>query len=479
MFDLLIRGGLVVTPEDVGERDVGVQGGRIAAVAWPGTLPAEAGRVVDARSKIVLPGGIEPHAHIAIPVPERWAGRPEVMTQPPEAASRAAAFGGVTTVIDFAGDLNPSPGANWSPESIMQVVEGRRNVFHGHAYTDFAFHYILAGQVAPAVIGQIGEAVQEGIASFKIFTTFPGLRVPYGHLWAVFAEVAKHGGVMVVHAEDDDIVTYMEDKLTREGRDQGYHLHLVHNNLSEDLAFRKIIRLARHTEVGVYFVHTTAKEGVRAIAEARDQRLPVYGEALHNYLQFTCEDYKKPDGTAIHTYPAIKFADDRDALQVGLMDGDLCTTATDEYTTYKNVKLSGDTIHTVCGGHNGIETRLPVAFTTFVAQRGMSLQRFAAITSTNAAKILGLYPQKGAIAPGSDADLVLIDPNLRKTLTLDDLHADSDYSIWEGFACQGYPVMTILRGKVIVEDGRLLGSSADGRWLRRHVSADVRARPVV
>jgi dihydropyrimidinase len=479
MLDLLIRGGIVVTPEDVGERDVGVQDGIIVAVTSPGALPADAGRVIDASGHIVLPGGIEPHAHIAIPVPEAWAGRPEVMTQPPEAASRAAAFGGVTTIIDFAGNLNPTPGASPTEQSIMQVVERRRQVFRGHAYTDFAFHYILAGQVAPEVIGQIGEAVQEGIASFKIFTTFPGLRVPYGHLWAVFAEVAKHGGIMAVHAEEDDIVTYMEDKLTRERRDQGYNLHLVHNNLSEDLAFRKVIRLARHTEVGVYFVHTTAKEGVAAIAEARDQRLPVYGEALHNYLQFTCEDYKKPDGTAIHTYPAIKFADDRDALQAGLMGGDLCTTATDEYTTYKNVKLSGDTIRTVCGGHNGIETRLPVAFTKFVSQQGMSLQRFAAITSTNAAKILGLYPQKGAIAPGSDADLVLIDPQLRKTISLTDLHADSDYSIWEGFACQGYPVMTILRGKVIVEDGKLLGNSADGCWLKRKVSPDVLARPAV
>jgi dihydropyrimidinase len=479
MLDLLIRGGLVVTPEEVGERDIGVQDGKIVAVTWPATLPAEAARVIDARGKIVLPGGIEPHAHIAIPVPEAWAGRPEVMTQPPEAASRAAAFGGVTTIIDFAGNLNIGPAGEPSRESIMQVVEGRRHVFRGHAYTDFAFHYILAGRVAPGVIAQIGEAVQEGVASFKIFTTFPGLRVPYGHLWAVFAEVARHGGIMAVHAEEDDIVTYMEDELTREGRDQGYNLHLVHNNLSEDLAFRKVIRLAQHTEVGVYFVHTTAKEGVTAIAEARDRRLPVYGEALHNYLQFTCEDYKKPDGTAIHTYPAIKFADDRDALQKGLMDGDLCTTATDEYTTYKDVKLSGDTIHTVCGGHNGIETRLPVAFTKFVSQRGMSLQRFAAITSTNAAKILGLYPQKGAIAPGSDADLVLIDPHLRKTITLADLHADSDYSIWEGFECQGYPVMTILRGKAIVEDGRLVGSPSDGRWLKRKVSPDVLARPAV
>jgi dihydropyrimidinase len=385
----------------------------------------------------------------------------------------------VTTIIDFAGHLNPTPGVASAQESITSVVEGRRNVFRGHAYTDFAFHYILAGRVAPEVIAQIGEAVQEGVASFKIFTTFPGLRVPYGHLWAVFAEVAKHGGIMAVHAEEDDLVDYMTETLTREGRDQGYNLHLVHNNLSEDLAFRKILRLAKHTEVGVYFVHTTAKEGVAAIAEARSQRQPVYGEALHNYLEFTCEDYKKPGGTAIHTYPAIKFADDRDALLQGLMDGDLCTTATDEYTTYKHVKLSGDTIHTVCGGHNGIETRIPVAFTKFVSQRRMSLQRLAAITSTNAAKILGLYPQKGAIAPGSDADLVLIDPNLRKRLTLSDLHADSDYSIWEGFACHGYPIMTILRGKVIVEDGKLMGSSSDGQWLKRRVAPDVLARPVV
>src|SRR5256884_6875908 len=479
MLDLVIRRGLVVTAQDAAPGDVGILDGKIVAVASPGSLPGDAARVIDAEGKIVLPGGIEPHAHIAIPVPQYWGGRPELLSQPPEAATRAAAFGGVPTVIDFAGDLLLEPGAKPPDWSILESLDSRRAVFRDHAYTDFAFHYILAGKVAPTRIGQIGEAVQEGIASFKIFTTFPGLRVPYGHLWAVFAEVAKHGGIMAVHAEEDDIVTYMTDKLIREGNAQGHNLHLVHNNLSEDLAFRKIVRLARHTEVGVYFVHTTAKEGVAAIAEARSQGQPVYGEALHNYLEFTCEDYKKPGGTAIHTYPAIKFAEDRDALLAGLLDGRLCTTATDEYTTYKGVKLSGNTIETVCGGHNGIETRLPVAFTKFVAQRHMPLQRFAAITSTNAAKILGLYPRKGVIAPGSDADLVLIDPNLHKTLTLDDLHADADYSIWEGFRCQGYPVMTLLRGKVIVENGRLVGSSSDGRWLPRRIASGVLGGPAV
>ena len=478
MLDLIIKGGRVVTPEGAVEMDVGVQGDKIAAVAMPGALDAETRRSIDATGKVVLPGGIEPHTHIGIPVPEVWAGRPEAVTQPPEAASRAAAFGGVTTFIDFAGNLPITPGEQPSREPIMKQLEERRNTFQGHSYTDFAFHYILAGEVPPSIIGEIGEAIQSGAASFKIFTTFHAARVPSGHLWAIFEEVAKKGGIMAVHAEEDDIVTYMTDKLIREGRDQGYNLHLVHNNISEDIAFRKILRLAKHTEVAIYFVHTTAKEGVAAIAEARAQRMPVYGEALHNYLEFTHEDYKKPNGTAIHTYPAIKFPEDRDALQQGLVDGSLCTTATDEYTTHKDVKMWGDKITTVCGGHNGIETRLPVAFTKLAATGRISLERFAAITSTNAAKILGLYPQKGAIAVGSDADIVIFDPNLKKKLTLDDLHADSDYSIWEGFECHGYPVMTILRGKVIVEDGKLVGSSSDGRWLSRKVAPGVLAQPM-
>jgi len=155
------------------------------------------------------------------------------------------------------------------------------------------------------------------------------------------------------------------------------------------------------------------------------------------------------------------------------VDGPICTTATDEWTTYKNVKLAGDTIRTLCGGHNGIETRMPVTYTKLVAPGRIGLERFADITSTNAARILGMYPQKGAIAPGSDADIVIFDPNLKKTITVDELHAESDYSIWDGFECEGYPIMTMLRGKVIVRDGQLLGSSGDGRWLSRRVAPRV------
>ena len=477
MLDLVIRGGTVVTPSGSGEFDVGIQGEKIVMVAARGAISEEAGASIDASGKYVFPGGIEPHTHIASRVSEAWAGRPDVMTQSPEAASRAAAHGGVTTFIDFAGGMEGTEDGDQSEISIMTRLDARRSVFAGHSYTDFAFHFTLAGEVPPQTIGEIGEAIESGVASFKIFTTF-GSKVPFGHLWAIFEEVGKNGGIMAVHAEDDDMVKYMEAKLVREGRDQGYNLHLAHNNISEDIAFRKITRLSEHTETGIYFVHTTAKEGAYAIADARAKQLPVYGETLHNYLHFTHDHYREPEGTSIHTYPAIKHASDRDGLQEALVNGTLSTTATDEYTTYKDVKLSGNTIETVCGGHNGIETRMPVVYTKFVSSGRISLERFVDITSTNAAKILGMYPKKGAIAAGSDADIAIFDPGMNKTITLDDLHADSDYSIWEGFECQGYPVTTILRGNVIVDNGVLKGSSTDGQWLSRKVAPSVLAGPV-
>ncbi len=478
MLDLIIRGGTVVTPAGAKEADVGVAGEAVAVLGSPASLPSEAARVINATGKFVLPGGIEPHAHLGIPVQERWAGRPGVLTQPPEAGTRAAAFGGVTTVVDFSSDLRLSPQDTAPDDPIMVQHEARVAQFAGRSHTDFTFHHILSGEVSPETIAEIPEAVQAGVASFKIFTTFGPARVPYGHLASIFQTVGKAGGIMAVHAEDDDIVTYMEAKLKREGRDQGHNLHLVHSNLSEDLAFRKVIRLAEHTGTGIYFVHTTAGEGVRAIADARGHLQPVYGEALHNYLEFTADHYREPEGTKIHTYPAIKYAADRDALQEGLADGSLSTTATDDYTTNKDVKLSGNTVETVCGGHNGIETRFAVTYAKLAATGRVSLERFADITSSNAARILGLYPRKGAVSVGSDADIVIFDPEDTRTLTLDGLHSDSDYSIWEGFECQGYPVTTILRGKVVVEDGKLTGSPSDGRWVARKVAPEVLAHPV-
>ena len=198
---------------------------------------------------------------------------------------------------------------------------------------------------------------------------------------------------------------------------------------------------------------------------------------LHNYLCFTADDYRTPDGGKIQTYPALKTESDRQALWDGLTDGTLAVVATDEYTTDYDVKVGGKTVETACGGHAGIETPGIIAYAEGVATGRMSLRRFVEVFSTKPAKVLGLYPRKGVISPGSDADLVLWDPDDRRTISMADLHHDGDYSIWEGRPCVGWPTTTIVRGEVVVAGGRLLGSPGHGRWIPRKLAAEMLAGP--
>ena len=474
MIDLVIRGGQVVAPWGVGDWDIAVEGEKIVAVAAQGTLPGDVGRVLDASGKIVVPGGIEPHAHIAAPI----AGQPGKETAPPEQVSRAALFGGTTTLTDFAiqqHDLD-----------IFQAVEERTSRWRGNSFCDYSHHVMLLGQIPSQILAQIPEAVQAGYPTFKIFTTNirPIDRIPageerlvgMGHLSALMEQVAANSGLMFIHSEDDDIVQYMYRKLTEEERTEWYNMHLVHNNMSEDVSFRRVLRVAEWTGAAAYFVHVSAKEGVNAIREARGKGMPIYGETLHNYASFTAEDYKKPDGMKYHTYPSLKSEEDRQALWDGLIKGGINSMATDEYCTDFATKLSGRTIQDVTGGHNGAETRVGITYSEGVSKLGMSLPRFVDVTSANAAKIMGYYPRKGAIAPGSDADIVLIDPDIRKDLSMSDLHI-GDYSIWEGWGIQGWPVTTILRGTVVVENGEFFGTPGAGQLIPRKIGSDVLSGP--
>ena len=187
-------------------------------------------------------------------------------------------------------------------------------------------------------------------------------------------------------------------------------------------------------------------------------------ETLHHYATFNSQEYRKPDGPLYHTYPSLKYQQDADALWQGLVDGRLSTVATDVLWCSRDVKLSGNTIETTVGGSSATEERVGITYTEGVVKRGMSLPRFVDVTSANAARILGMYPRKGALAPGSDADIVLIDPNVKKQLSLSDLHG-MDHSVWEGWEVQGWPVVSVLRGKVVVENGKLLGDTSDGQLI--------------
>jgi dihydropyrimidinase len=349
---------------------------------------------------------------------------------------------------------------------------------------DYAFHVTLCGALDLRVFEQIPEAIHAGYPSFKVFTTnvLPphpkrqGNRLDFGRIGFAMEKVAPQGGLLVVHGEDEDLVQFNYERFRAEGRTDGTNLHLVHTKLSELLAFRRTIALARALGTAVYFVHTSAREGVEAIGEARAQGLPVYGETLHQYCCFNAEYYKTPRGFCSHTYPSLKFPEDQAALWDGLVRDGLSTLATDEYPTSLELKLRGRRIDDVTGGNVGAEARMGIAYSEGVVKRGMSLQRFADVTSTNAARIFGLYPKKGAIAPGSDADLVLIDPAVRKTLARDDFHV-TDYSPWEGWEVTGWPVTTLLRGRVIVDRGRLLGTTGDGRLLARTIDGAILRRP--
>ena len=472
MLDLIIRGGEVVTPWGVGDWDVAVQGEKIVAVTSPGTLTDDVGRVIDATGKVVIPGGIEPHAHIAAPI----MGPGNLKTAPPEQVSRAALFGGTTTLMDFAIQY---PGID-----IGQAIQERTSVWQGNSYADYAHHLMLLGEIPTPLLESLHEYIEDGFASVKIFTT--NIRPPemtgaprmvgMGHLHDLMEQIQRHNAMLLVHSEDDDMVQHMYQKLAVEERNEWWNMHLVHSNESEDVSFRRVLRVSEWTGSPVYFVHVSAREGIQAIGESRAKGMPVYGETLHNYCCFNADNYKEENGMKYHTYPSLKSEEDRQSLWNGIVNGALNTMATDEYCTSWELKIQGKTVRDVTGGHNGAETRVGITYSEGVSKRGMSLQRFVDVTSTNAAKIMGLYPRKGVIAPGSDADLVLIDPNFKRALRMDDFHI-TDYSIWEGFPVEGWPVMTILRGTVAVENGQLNTSLGSGQFLPRKLNPEVTNRP--
>ena len=480
MFDLLITGGTVVTPSEAAALDIGVQDGRIAAIAAPGTLTDDATQTLDASGRIVTPGGIEPHIHAAANVRP---GAHELVAGVPNAGplehSLGAIWGGTTTVVDFA----PAPEGE-----LVGGVHDFLSVWNGNTYADYSAHVIYSSRNSADSIARVGELIENDFPSVKIFTTnirppsdppltlTPIGRIDNGRLADLTAQLARHDGVLAVHAEDDELVMYNYLMARQRDNWDWYNAHLIHSKEVEDLAFRDVIRIAEHNGAGMYFVHVTGNDGVNAVAAARSRGLPVYGEVLTLALSFNCWQYREPDGMKYHTYPSLKYPEDGGDLWSGLLGNNLTFTATDSsFTTYLD-KTAGRNVQDMRGGNIGIEIRMGVNYSEAVVKRGMPLTQYANITSTNAARLLGMYPRKGVIAPGSDADFAIIDPSFRKRLTMDDLHL-RDYSPWEGWEVSGWPTTVILRGKVMVDNGQLLGDPNDGQLVRRRIDPAVLQRP--
>jgi dihydropyrimidinase len=474
MLDLIIRGGQVVTPQGAEMRDVAVAGERIAAVTLPGALAEGlAARTLDATGRIVLPGGIDPHIHCDWPVQPGVDGGPPVLSAGSDTVSRAALFGGTTTLIDF---------AVWNAnESLEQAILRRDRLWRGKSHCDYSFHVTLFGKIPATTLNELPEAMQSGFPTVKLFTTnirpqITDRKVGFGDIWEIFKVLSRHGGLAAIHAEEDDLVMHMYEKLIAEGRVGFENMPEVHSSLSEDLAFRHIIRLAENVEgAAIYMMHVSAGTGVAAIRESRARGYPVYGETLHQYMLYSEADYRRPNGQIYHTYPSLKTAADQHALWQGTVDGEISTVATDGICTSLCTKIHGKRIDDTTGGNAGVEPRLSVMYTEMVVKRGYPLAKFADHVSGHAARIMGLYPKKGVIAPGSDADLVIFDPAIRRKVRVEDLH-ETDYSPWEGHEIAGWPETTILRGEVVVEKGEFFGRS-QGQRIPRKIADVIRARP--
>jgi D-hydantoinase len=474
MLDLILADAKVVTPDGPGDWDIAVADGKIAALGARGTLNELGSRVVRLPGKLIVPGGIDPHIHCNWPVHDPYTGK-TIHTAGPDVVSRAALHGGTTTLIDF---VIPR-----QDEDLAAGVDRWLSRWSGSCYSDFSFHVLLQDTLSQPILDQVPEMISGGLPSFKVFTTnvrptIQGRKISYGSLWELMQVTSKRNGIMVIHAEDDELVMFMYAKLLADGRVGVEYMSTVHSALSEDLAFRRVIRLAQHVPgTALYMMHVSAAYGVEAIREARAQGAAVYGETLHQYALHSDEDYREPDGMKYHTYPSIKSKRDAEALWAGVASGDIATFGTDELCTSYAEKTAGRRIDNVTGGNTGAEPRMAIVYTE-VSRRGWGLQKFVDVTSANAARIFGLYPKKGAIAVGSDADLAVFDPSTRRKITASDMHS-SDYTPWEGWEVTAWPVMTILRGTVVTDNGKFQPSTAEGQFIRRTLAPEVRAGTAV
>jgi dihydropyrimidinase len=460
MPDLLVLGGDVVTPDGVRSLDVVVDGERISRLAPHGTMGTEADEVIDATGCIVIPGGVDPHVHYSLgfgPVhgeTQDW--------------SPAAAWGGTTTIIDFA----LQGGAGLLHDAIAQ----KQAEAAGRMAVDYAFHALLTENPTFEVLEEIGDVIRSGIPTIKVMTTY-GWISDDGHIWGIFNEVAANGGLAISHAEDDAIANWLTARHLREGKTHGAYIADTRPSIVEEAAVRRMILLAERSGAPLYVFHVAAGMAAAAIGEARGRGVPIYGETIAAYLSFTQDKLWDDESRGLlwNNYPVIKTQADQDALWAAVTDDTLqvvssdhfCTTASDRYD------LMGVTVDSLQAGQTAVEMRLPVVYSMGVAEGRISLERFVELVSTNPARIMGLYPRKGAIAEGSDADLVVIDPNGRWQVTASEHHMSSDYNCWEGWELKGRVTATVLRGQQLVRAGAWVGPKASGRFLTRTLAPEV------
>jgi dihydropyrimidinase len=463
MGKTLIKGGTVITATEKMDADVLIDGGKVVALLGRDhTL--EPDETIDASGKYVMPGGIDVHTHMELPFGGTFAADTF------ETGTRAAAWGGTTTIIDFA--------VQAKGESAMEGYEAWMRKAEGNCAIDYGFH-MITGDINEQTLKEMQMLMDEGVTSFKMFMAYPGVFYSDdGEILRAMQKGAEIGATICMHAENGIAIDVLVEQALQRGETDPVYHGVVRKSILEGEAAHRAIKLAELTGVPLYIVHLSAKEALDAVIEARDQGRNVFAETCPQYLFLSLDDMRNGfEGAKYVASPPLRDAADghQERLWRGLQTNDLQVVSTDhcpfcmgdhpQFGTQK--QLGADDFSKIPNGMPGVENRFGLIYNGGVAEGRISVNRFVEIVATTPARMFGMYPQKGTVAVGSDADIVVFDPNASTVISVDTHHMNVDYSAYEGFELAGKVDVVLSKGKTVVADNEYLGSPGDGSYLRR------------
>jgi dihydropyrimidinase len=458
-FDTVIKNGTIVTAADTYASDVGIAGEKIIAIAKE--LPVDnSGRVIDAAGKLVMPGGIDVHTHLDMP----FGGTKS--SDDFESGTVAAAHGGTTTLIDFA--------IQYKGQTLREAFETWMKKAQGKAAIDYAFHCIIT-DLNDARLEEMGQLVREGVPTFKLFMAYPGVfMLDDATIFRAMAAAAKFGGMVCMHAENGGAIDVIVQRALAEGKRAPKYHALTRPTTAEAEATSRAIALAEMAGAPVYIVHLSCNEALEKVREARDRGLPAYAETCPQYLYLSLENFDVPgfEGAKYVFTPPLREKWHQEKLWQGLAKDDLQVVSTDHCPfCYKEQKeLGKDDFTKIPNGGPGIEHRMSLVYSGGVHAGRFSANRFVQLVATAPAKLFGLYPRKGTIAVGSDADMIVFDPHAEQVISAKTHHMRVDYSMFEGIRVTGLPRLVLSRGKIVIENGNFTGRAGAGQFVRRQIS---------
>jgi dihydropyrimidinase len=465
-FDLVLRKAMVATAADTFSADIGIKDGRIAAL---GARLGAGQREIDVAGQIVTPGGIDSHCHI-----EQKSGAGVMTADDFFTGTRSAACGGTTTIIPFA--------AQHRGMSMRQVVKDYHACAEPKACVDYAFHLILTDPTEQVLGQELPALIRDGYTSFKIYMTYDALKLDDRQILDVLSLARREGAFVMVHAENHEIIAWLSERLIGTGHTQPKFHAMAHVKTAEREATHRAISLAELVDVPILIVHVSSGEAIEQIRWAQGRGLKIYGETCPQYLFLTENDLDRPgfEGAKFMCSPPPRDAANQELVWRGLTSGAFQVFSSD-HAPYRYDDPEGKLKHghhahfkKVANGVPGLEVRLPLLFSEGVGKGRLELSEFVALTATNAAKLYGLYPRKGTIAVGSDADLVVWDADREVTITQSLLHDAMDYTPYEGKKVKGWPAITFLRGEAVWESGSFKGAAGKGQFLKCDISPAAR-----